>query len=156
MREVRFRARSNKKACPKLSFSHVVWKNSIRYTGEKVILLKSLINIPWPKVPLPFPAPKRECGFFGPSMIKNRICNMGIKRATPSTCLPFKRALDWLTLYLSCSATYNTSTYLLCVPRLFGFKNYLINRLLLSHVYVTHSETSTSRPPATCVEKSFK
>ena len=38
MHEVRFRARSNKKACPKLSFPHVVWKNSVRYTGEKVIL----------------------------------------------------------------------------------------------------------------------
>ena len=37
--------------------------------------------MPWPKVPLP--APKRECGIFGPGMMKNRIRNMGIKRATP-------------------------------------------------------------------------
>ena len=37
----------------------------------------------WPKVPLSLQAPKRECGIFGPGMIKNRILNMGIKRATP-------------------------------------------------------------------------
>ena len=38
MRKARFCTRSNKKACPKLSFSHVVSKNSVRYTNEKVIL----------------------------------------------------------------------------------------------------------------------
>ena len=30
--------RSNKKTCPTLSFSHVMSKNSVRYTSEKVIL----------------------------------------------------------------------------------------------------------------------
>ena len=29
------------------------------------------------------PAPKRKCGIFGPGIMKNRIRNMGIKRATP-------------------------------------------------------------------------
>ena len=40
-------------------------------------------TILWPKVPLLLPAPKRECGFFGPGIMKNRLRNMGIKRATP-------------------------------------------------------------------------
>ena len=41
-----------------------------------------LFTIPWSKVPLSLPAPKRECGIFGPGIMKNRIRNMGIKRAT--------------------------------------------------------------------------
>ena len=40
-------------------------------------------TISWPKVPLSLPAPKRKCSIFGPSMMKNRIRNMGVKRATP-------------------------------------------------------------------------
>ena len=39
--------------------------------------------IPGPKIPLSLPAPKREYGIFGPGMMKNRIRNMGIKRASP-------------------------------------------------------------------------
>ena len=69
-------------------------------------------TIPWPKVPLSFPAPKRECGIFGPSIMKNRIRNMGIKKATPRI-MPssapehmFTRALDWPTLYLPCCVIY--------------------------------------------------
>ena len=38
MCKARFRTRSNKKACPKLGFSRVVSKYSVRYTNEKVIL----------------------------------------------------------------------------------------------------------------------
>ena len=38
VRKARFCTRSNKKALPKLSFSHVVSKNSVRYSSEKVIL----------------------------------------------------------------------------------------------------------------------
>ena len=44
---------------------------------------KSLFTMPQLKVPLSLPARKRECGIFGPGMMKNRINNMGIKRDTP-------------------------------------------------------------------------
>ena len=43
----------------------------------------NVCTIPWPKVPLSLPAPKRECGTLGQGVMKNRIRNMGIKRATP-------------------------------------------------------------------------
>ena len=39
---------------------------------------------------------------FIPGMMKNRIHNMGIKKATQSRCLPFTRALEWPSLYLPC------------------------------------------------------
>ena len=38
VRKAGFCTRSNKKACPKLSFEHVVSKNCVRYSNEKVIL----------------------------------------------------------------------------------------------------------------------
>ena len=74
-----------------------VRKNSIRSTGVKLasphlVFATNLLDlwtvqvfftIPWPKVPLSLPAPKRECGIFGPDMMKNRIRNMEVKRATP-------------------------------------------------------------------------
>jgi hypothetical protein len=73
-----------------------------------------LFTIPWLKVPLSLPAPKRECGIFGPGMVKNRILNMGIKRTTPEHVghprlrlgWQFTRALDWPTLYLPCCVIY--------------------------------------------------
>ena len=38
---------------------------------------------PWPKVPHSLPAPKWECGIFGPGMAKNSIRSMGVKLASP-------------------------------------------------------------------------
>ena len=38
---------------------------------------------PYPGVSLSLAAPKRDYGIFDLDMMKNRICNMGIKRATP-------------------------------------------------------------------------
>ena len=38
---------------------------------------------PWPKVTHSIPAPKRECGFFGPGMVKNSIRTTGIKLVSP-------------------------------------------------------------------------
>ena len=38
MRKVSLCACSNKSACTKSSFAHVVWKNCVRYASEKVIL----------------------------------------------------------------------------------------------------------------------
>ena len=38
MRKARFCIRLNKKACAKLSFVHVVSKNTVRYASEKMIL----------------------------------------------------------------------------------------------------------------------
>ena len=79
-------------------------------------ILTFFTRVPWSKVPLSLPAPKCEYGIFGPHMMKNRIRNMGIKRATPDrahVCHPrlwlgwqFTRALDWPTLYLPCCVIY--------------------------------------------------
>ena len=71
-------------------------------------------TIPWPKVPLSLPGPKRECGNFGPGMMKNRIRNMEIKMTTPEHMfgtIAFGsggnlHALDWPTLYLPCCVIY--------------------------------------------------
>ena len=42
--------------------------------------LKNLIfTIPCPNVPLSPPAQKRECGIFGPGMVKNSIRSTGVK-----------------------------------------------------------------------------
>ena len=78
VREVHFPARSNKKACPKLSLSQVVSKNCVRYSIEKVIFRHTLLE-----VPLSFPAQKRECDIFGPGMTKNSIRTKGIKLTSP-------------------------------------------------------------------------
>ena len=40
-------------------------------------------TIPWPKVPLSLLAQKRECGIFDPGMVKNSICTMEVKLASP-------------------------------------------------------------------------
>ena len=42
VRKVHFYARSNKKACPKLSLPQVVSKNCVRYSSEKVIFHHTL------------------------------------------------------------------------------------------------------------------
>ena len=39
----------------------------------------NLYTIPWPKVPLLLPAPKRECCIFGTGIVKNSIRNTGVK-----------------------------------------------------------------------------
>ena len=41
-----------------------------------------LFATPWPEVPHSLPAPKRECGVFGPGMAKNSIRTTGIKLAS--------------------------------------------------------------------------
>ena len=40
-------------------------------------------TMPCPKVPLSLPAQKRECGIFGPGMVKNSIRSTGVKLASP-------------------------------------------------------------------------
>ena len=40
-------------------------------------------TIPWPKVSFPLSAQKRECGIFGPDMVKNSIRTTGGKLASP-------------------------------------------------------------------------
>ena len=66
-------------------------KNTI-FSIFKIISLNSLIfiemrkyffTIPCPKVPLSLPAQKRECGIFGPGMVKNSIRSTGVKLASP-------------------------------------------------------------------------
>ena len=44
---------------------------------------KSFFTIPWPKVPLSLPTQKRECGIFGPGIVKNSICSTEVKLASP-------------------------------------------------------------------------
>ena len=56
----------------------IIWHNNMIHKVTK----KKFFTIPWSKVPLSLPAPKRECGIFGLSMMKNCVRNMGIKRAT--------------------------------------------------------------------------
>ena len=80
----------------------------------------NIFTIPWPKVPLSFPAPKRECGIFGPFMMKNRIRNMGIKRATPEhmfAASPSARVLIYM-----CSGLTNSLPSLLCNKLFLIFK----------------------------------
>ena len=68
-----------------------------------------LFTIPWPKVPLSLPAPKRECGIFGPGTMKNHIRNMGIN--SQSICLPKPSAR--VAIY-TCSGVANSLPPLLC------------------------------------------
>ena len=51
--------------------------------GKHFFCDKMFFTIPWPKVPHLLPSTILECGIFGPGMMKNRIRNMGVKRATP-------------------------------------------------------------------------
>ena len=102
--------------------ARLVWESLYIYPIYVHTLRILFFTIPWPKVPLSLPALKRECGIFGPGMwpanvvpifgpgmMKNRIRNMGVKRATPEHMFTtrakgerFTRALNWPTLYLPC------------------------------------------------------
>ena len=53
-------------------------------------------------------APKRECSIFGPGMMKNRIRNMGIKRATPEHMFATRAEI------YTCSGLANSLPPLLC------------------------------------------
>ena len=39
-------------------------------------------TIPWPKLPISLSAQNRECGIFGPGMVKNSIRSTGVKLAS--------------------------------------------------------------------------
>ena len=57
------------------------------YTGKYALYSKIIFTIPGPKVSHSLPAQKRECGIFGPGMVKNSIPSTGVKLASP--CLVF-------------------------------------------------------------------
>ena len=80
---------------------------------EPNVLRIRFFIILWPKVPLLLPAPKRECGFFGPGIMKNRIRNMGIKRATPEHMFAIHASTARVAIY-TCSGLTNSLLTLFC------------------------------------------
>ena len=88
---------------------------------EPNVLRIRVFTILWPKVPLLLPAPKGECGFFGPGIMKNRIRNIGIKRATQEHMFAIHAPTALVAIY-TCSGLANSlPPLLLCNIRLKTF-----------------------------------
>ena len=83
VRKARFWTCSNKKACPKLSFWHVVSKNCVQYSSEKVIFRHTL-----PESDTFAPVSKTRMWYFRPGYDEKYYTHQGINWPAHISCLP--------------------------------------------------------------------